>query len=360
MKNEITKFADFIKQQWILVWLLVAISGLTTIVAYGVYTEGVYKMKRVVAPAAEIGGLFTSNHLIVGGGAKSVYYQEDAASPFSFPVEIRNYNPNDPNTKYHGTIEYSLTASLAHMNGNVYENDNPTLITNESDWNTKEMSITVSLGSESIVLSGSTLSDNLGTETKYSLTEQHDKDTWTVTFTNIPLGTDYCVKITAVPVNQDLSNISQVLAVNAVPEVYTEGWSCSIADDTENKTVAQYDAFNYTITGTGRKTLKFSYDSTKFEINPTFCNYITEAVSGSYSGSSNTSLVNRTNWKTITITADPDTTLVNRYDFQIYKVSSFQPDNYNEIKPSSPITSVKEGESVPTVYIEFEQTNPTP
>lgn len=360
MKDRVAGVGQFLKRQWIMIWLISAIVGLTSIVVYGVYTEGVFKMKRVVAPASEMGGLFTSNHLILGGGSKSVYYREDAVSPYTFPLEIRNFNPNDPNTKYPGEIKYSLRASLAHMSLAEYKDDDPSLITNDSDWVQKGMSITVSLGDKIITLSGNKLSDELGTaeDEKFSLTNEHDRDNWTVSFNNIPLGTDYCVLITAIPLNQDLSEISQVLAINAVPEVYTEGWSCSIADDM-SKTVDCYDAFNYTISGTGRKTLKFSYDADKLEINPTFYEYITEASSGIYSGS--TTLADRSNWKTITIEADPDTTLVNRYDFQMYKkVEPFQPNSFDELKPSSPITSVSEGGQIPTVYIEFEEVAPTP
>ena len=356
MNVQSSKIVRFLKQQWILIWLLLAFLGLTSVVVFGSYEEGNYKIKRVVAPAAEIGGLFTSNYLSVGGGVKFVYYQENSTSPFIFPVEIRNYNPTDIDTKYPGEVKYTINVSLAHANANEYQTSE---ITTDSDWKKGNMSISIALGDDIITLSGDKLSGTLGTsENPYKLTDTHDKDSWIVTFTNIPLNTDYCVKITAMSINQDLDDISQVIGVNAVPTVYTEGWSCSIADDM-SKSVTRYDAFNYTITGTGKKDLKFSYDTTVLEINSTFCDYLTEATSGNYSGSSSASLVDRSNWKTITIKANPDATLVNRYDFQMYKVDSFQPSSYDVLTPSSPIVKIKEGEQIPTIYIEFEQADST-
>ena len=343
MKDRTQAIVRFLKQQWIVLWLLVAISGLTAVVVYAIYSEGENKIKRVVAPAAELGGLFTSNQLMVGGGSKSVYYQESDTPPFEFPLEIRNYNVNDPDTKYQGTIEYSLTARLVHMNETPY-----TLaeLPETSDWNATDapMSIAIELNNDKIELKGNAITGSLGAETKYTLTSANPLDSWTVTFTNIPLDTDYCVEITAVPVNQDLENLSQVIGISSVPEIYTEGWSCVIADDT-SKSVNSYDAFNYTITGTGKKDLKFSYDSSVLEINPSFCEYLTEASIGNYSGSTTE---NRSGWKTILIHADPDQTFVNRYDFQMYKVGTFSPGSFDDLKPEE------------SSYIEFEQASPAP
>ena len=316
--------------------MIVALAGLFTLIAYSTYEENNYKMKRVVAPAAETGGLFTSNFLTVGGGVKSVYYQENDKPPFTFPVEIRNYNQNDPNTKYQGTISYSISARLSHADGRAYSDSE---LSETSSWNKDNMSITISNGTDTIALSGSKISDTLGMTTKYTLTDSHDKDEWTVVFTNIPLDSDYFVTIAASPINQDLEDISQTLGVSSVPIIYTEGWNCTLADDTSTD-IDNYDAFNYTITGTGKKTLKFSYDSTVLEINPSFCSYVAEASNGSYSGKSQG---DRTNWKTVTIDADPDTTYVNRYDFQMYKVGSFSPGSYEDIK-----IETKE-------YVEFDQ-----
>ena len=361
MKESAGRFIRLLKRQWILIWMIVAMAGLTATVVYAVYTEGNFKIKRVIAPAAEIGGLFTSNYLTISGGAKSVYYQEDATTLTPFTVEIRNFNPNDPDTKYPGTINYSIIASLAHINGDEYTNDDPSQITADSDWIKKNMAVTLSLGDKNISLSGNTLSGNLGitnVEDKFSLTGTHSSDSWTVTLSNFSLNTDYCLKITAIPDNQDLESISQVLVVNAIPKIYTEGWSCALADTISEKNVSNYDAFNYTITGTGNKTLKFSYDSSKLEINPTFCSYITEATSGGYSGSSEET---RTGWKTVTIIADPDSTLVNRYDLQLYKVNGYQPEGFDELKPydlSNPDNNA-DRDSEAEIYIEFEEAAPT-
>ena len=332
MQDKLGKIGKLLKQQWILIWMVISLVGLFALIAYASYEENNNKIKRVVAPAADIGRLFTSNYLTVSGGVKSVYYQENDSSPFTFPVEVRSFNPSDPNTKYQGTISYSLTASLAHMSGESYSADE---LDGTNMWNTKNMSITISKGTDKITLSGGTITESLGTGTKYELTNEHDKDTWTVSFNNIPLNSDYGVTIIAFPTNQDLEKISQTLCVSSVPVIYTEGWNCEIVDDT-NRDISNYDAFNYTITGTGKKTLKFSYDSSVFEINPSFYSFVSEASVGVYSGSTATG---RDGWKTLTILADPDITLVNRYDFQVYKVNSLSPESFDELKQ----------------YIEFEQ-----
>lgn len=328
------KILNYIKKHWILIWLIVASLALVSVISFASYQEANQKLKRVVAPAASTDGLFTSNYLALGQNViKPAYFQEQ---PYTYEVVLRNYNPVDPETVYNGTINYTLTATLVHADESLYN------ATEAASMTTNNQSITISMGSETTTLDASNLAHAFNAQT-LSGKGSGGTDTWTVAYNNIGLDTDYCVMFTARTTNPDLEDIYATVIVASYPSINPQGWSCVLTEESSGNAVSKYDGFNYSITGTGKKTLKFSYDSTKLAINPACYDFITEIETpAAYYGSR--THANASDWRTVVINADPDTTLVNRYDIQMYKVNSYSPSGYSDISPNATNS-----------YVEFEQ-----
>ena len=297
------KIFDYLRKQWIVVWLVTASSLMMAVIVFAAYKDANTKMKRVIAPTAKIVELFTSNYLNVTGATKTAYFDE-GQNTYSFKVDIRNFDPADTFTVYGDNIAYTLNASVVHADGTPYLS----LDTGKS--------ITI----DNVTFQGSVVSHSF---TGLSLTGgSGDTDSFIVTFSGIELGSDYYLALEAVPtvINQSVKIISARVGIAVAHSLVTLGWEGYISDDT-NDSIEKYDAFNYTIIGTGNKDLKFSYDPAVIIVNPTLCEYYSEAVdSSTYSGPNSHS-----GWRTITITARPDDvngTNVNRYDFQLYKADS--------------------------------------
>lgn len=333
------KFKNFIKKQWILVWLITVSVLLASLVAFAEYGEVNNKIKRVIAPSASIDKLFTSNYLELGSSNIRLAYFDsvDSNNEYEFPVYIRNYNPSDPNALYNGTIKYSISIQLAHSNGTPYTLAD--VATAFGSIQGAKPSITVSDGTNSVTLGSNNTTEGTYVvesvfgdteETRFSLDSNNTSDVWTVTFNNIKLDDkDYFVKITATPTNSDLESISATIGIATSPNVHPQGWEGKFMDaiKTEKNTIipiSQYDAYNYSVIGTGENWLYICYDPSKLDVNP-FLQH-SEGTSKvqiipSYKG--NTS--GRNGWYSLKIHANPDTDRIYRYDLQFYKVNGFDP-----------------------------------
>ena len=337
------------KSRWVLIWLILVSLALIAVISLAAYKSANNKIKRVIAPAAKSDALFTSNYLALGSNnIKPAYFQETQTSPFSYKVLIRNFNPADPGQIYDGTINYSLRVELVHRNETPYDPNDPDDAAVLAAMSPENQAISVSLPGQAVfTIDGSTanLSHTFSglTLTGTGSTGTHE---WTVAYTNIDINSDLCIKFTAETTNSDLDNIYATIFTATYPVVRTQGWKCTLVEaegDSSSAHIDEYDGFNYTIAGTGTNTLKFSYDSSKITINPACWELdSTVAAPAAYSGTAEGT--HGSDWKTIVITADPETTGINRYDFQAYKVDSYQPDSYNEIKPN-----------ITGGYIEFEE-----
>lgn len=332
MKNDTNKMIKkFFARHWITVWL-VAVSVLFTaiLVTYAAYTDANRKIKRVVAPAAKTDNLFTSNFLSLGNSnVKSAFFE--GTGPYNFDVIIRNYNPADPNNIFDENITYTLSVELAHKNGTAYTASEAAAMPGTAN-------ITVSINEddsslhETLMLDATHISD--ASAKTHTLTSSNKDDSWHVRFTGLELGSDYCVKITATPNYIGLEAISATINIAEYPKIHQEGWTCELAD---GDPLSVYDAYNYTITGTGAKQLKFSYDSSKLVVNPAFYTLDLSYEKDSVTVDQVVAPVDhatKSGWKTIVINADPDITKSNRYDFQVYKVGSYQPASLTEITPN--------------------------
>ena len=332
-KNRISKI---LKKQWVSIWLIIASLMLAAVIAYASYQDSDTMLKRVVAPSADLGGLFSSNYLGQGPATdnqRSAPFSANESKIYIYDLTVRNYNQADPSKTYKGTITYDLSVSLVHSDSDAtkynYNNNTDKHILDamkaDEDLGRPAQTITVSVDSHTLTFgwNGETLCDITQEIRGLTLSEASGVDTVRVTYTNIDLNSDFCLMFTADPTdsNPDLYELSGVISVSTSPDVHGDGWKCVLNDavsDTpgDAHSYDNYDAFNYLITGTGNKILKFSYNSNYVFVNPTFCGFITEA----------TESAGTDGWKTITINAkpnadddDPNKTSASRYDIQVYK-----------------------------------------
>lgn len=340
MKTQIknTKIGKFIAKHWVIMWIVVASVLLVTILgAWGSYTNTDQRLKRVVAPYSTTGSLFTSNYLKLGSSTiESAYFDQ---LPHTYRVIIRNHDPSDPETMFDGSIPYILHAYLAHKDGTLYNSSNDSAALTALG----NMEITISDGTETITLNSTSLEGSSSTHT-LSKTGAHE-NTWTVSYDNdIALGSDYCVKLIAEPDSStNLQSLSATIIVDSYPTPNPSGWSCELAESGEED-INDYDAFNYTISGTGKRTLTFSYDATKLIVNPA-CYQFSETRNGVKEVEAPIPHSTKIGWNTIVIHADPDTTLINRYDFQVYK-NNWQPSSFNDVTPNATSSFVEFSQAI--------------
>ncbi|MBQ7153237.1 MAG: hypothetical protein IJR83_04780 [Clostridia bacterium] len=315
------KTRRFLAKNWITLWLVAAILLGAIVTVSAVYADVNNKIKRVVTPAAKTGSLFSSNYLVAGSGnIRTAHFSGDP--PYVYDLVIRNHRSGDPGKVFERPFTYTLHAQLVKKTGVPFDetDDAAALAAMPAD------GITITCGTDVITLDGTHLSGSNTQTHTLSGTGATGQDTWYVSYNNIGLDTDYCVKFTATPqAGTDLETLEGTVIVGSYPAVHQEGWSCMLA---ESGNISDYDAFNYVITGTGERDLKFSYDAEKFAVNPAF--YLLNAevdAPVAYSGEGHTG------WVTVVIHADPDTTQVNRYDLQLFKVDSYQPAAFSEVTP---------------------------
>lgn len=335
------KTLSFFKKYWIALWLVFASTALFTVmIAFADYEEANNKIKRVFAPSAGSHPLFTSDYLDPGesGNIKSAFYRD--GDSLEYDVNIRNYNPIDPNKIYDGTINYTLKATLTHKDGTPYNTTTGIGLPGQITVSIDEQSFTFTAGSsDTHTFTGLELSGKGTTGT----------DTCHVVYgSEFAIDCDYCITFLAEPVQTDLDKISATIQVSKYPETHTEGWTCVLADEVTDQTKTQYDGYNYTISGTGAKWLYFSYDSTRFEINTADYQLIDEIDAPIAYVTPATSPKGNENWKTVVIHANPEATGsskdVYRYDIQLYKKVTNWDASKSELDPSNEAT---------TSYVEF-------
>lgn len=326
------RLLKFIKKQWISIWLIVASVALVTVISFAAYKDANNRIKRVFVASKQIDLLFTSNYLIHESNYNSVSFNEADAKTFG--VYIRNYDPSSGGV-HEGPITYSLHAELAHKTTAAYNANATTDSAALQTWTSRNMSIQISDGTHTITLSGSTLSDDVSSMVLPDTdpvtgngSGKRNTHQWNVTFTNIPLDSDYCVTIKATPADGS-GAITSTLGIGSFPDSQNDGWTCMISDD-KSKEIINYDAFNYFIAGSGGTKLYFSYDANHLEINPIFCTYHTEATLNetAYLGSTTEG---RTGWKTLVITVGT----ANRYDLQMYKLNPSSQPTWSDLDPAN-------------------------
>ena len=351
------KMISFLKKNWITAWLLIAVIGAISFVAYAEYMEESNRAKRVIANTTGAGDLFSSDYLAVGGESEhEIEFSEPEGDYCELPVRIWNYDASNPAIFYDDKdITYTLVALLVKKNaaGTGYD-----VITDASALSGMTMSIKKDQTDSSFTnfsstsAAATTISVSSGDDA-YDYTVKVDYDStngYRVTYTGVKLlksGRDenkylirfpksmrtstnkIYVRLTASPTPslssyKGIKKLSGVLSVTESKEKLSQGWSYGFNDSEGN---SDYDGFNYVISGNGTATITLKWRDDKFEINPYFLSSNIATIPGAVTSST----VGGITWKSITINANSE--VINRYDIQFY-MKDAQNDNYpwNSVK----------------------------
>lgn len=325
MKMEVklvNKILRTLKKHWTRVWLIfvLLLSG-GIYITYAAYTE-VSSVKRVVSTQASPGQMFSSNCM-------KTEILNVRVSSGEYSVTVCNYDQDKPKTFNPSIVNYTVTAKLMVRTGDTYtpfdeylntlaepdkttynkkaakfkicksEDDDTGLISPVSDLSfNSENNFTCTFSSESLAAQKAAVDKY---NIKIDLVNNTDVD-----ITNV------YVEVTADPTSDTLATLSSRLyyAEIKTSEANWEGYivesDCSVAD---------YDFYNYVITGNGKGTVDIKWDPDKFELNPFFLS----DSSNSFSVEPDITVSGKT-WKKITLYVDSEKK--NRYEIQLYKTST--------------------------------------
>ena len=330
---------QFMKKQWLAVWLIVVVLGFASMVAYAEYTSQNSYMGRVVVSKDGTGMLFSSNLLKtlteVEGEMKSsyqpVYKAPKSTGTYDVDVLLWNYNELDETTRYDRNINYRIDAVLTDSSGNTLSADDLgsqtiTIVSNQTDATT-------------VVLSKTNLNGTISPQTLVHSDSNSTQNSYTVKFSSgwdLENDIDICVELRVVPTEDDshnaysdLSTLGRIIGIRQSRTTGTNGWKASVNEKTDSNSPTGFDAYNLVFTGSGSATITVSWDMNKIAVNKNFyaqSNNVFGFVSGEVVDGATTD-----GWHTITINADTGNKTQNnrnRYSLQLYKLGELDDETY--------------------------------
>lgn len=309
------KIKNFLKKYIILIWIIAVSLALTGFIVFANYKNNQNVAKKVIATQTETDIRFSSNYLEESVGVDSttnpptpkyrnvVSLLNNSSVPIS--VDIRNYGKNNSTLFYPTDISYTLYAVLTDSSGNELSVSQVSAIMGSD-----EVTIKIT-GLSDIKLSSTNLSHTYNRTLTHSAAAAIDE--FQLLFPSTT--TNICVKLIATPnsMHKDLRTIGAVFSVSDKSAAQGNGWTGKFNDPTD-KSPANYDLFNYIITGYGETdSATIKWDPTVFSLeNIGFNSGI--SVSGTQSNIGSPS-----GWNEMTISIGTK----NQYSFQIHKGSSF-------------------------------------
>ena len=317
MKN----YKRFFKKHWITIWLAVAIIALCGGLVYAKYGAEHNVVKRVIATDSGAGSRFTSNYLATGNSNQSIRsVSSTSTDDISYDINIYNYSLNKPTQWYPSDLEYTLSAQIKSFDGSttltaaqvesLIGTDEIVVYTVSFDVNNEEVLtplLTVSKDSLTASNSSQVIANSSGGGTYNS---------YRLILPNSMVGKDISVILTATPASKHRDIADSILSSRFGAEVQTivlsTGWVGSFNDDTE-VSLASYEGFNYSITGSGNSSGKLSWRSDLLEPN---VNEILDLFGVDITNAANYTDVG--NMRTITLSNLSSDDNSGRYDFQLY------------------------------------------
>ncbi len=335
------KFFKKLKKHWITVWFVVVVLTVGSFVSFASYT-GIYSVKRVVSTTASAGVLFSSNSMQTYASADSIAARHlttsQSSGNYTYNLTVCDFAQSDPLTRYvsENGLDYSMTAQLCvKINGNYYPVSDTTNVGNDirADALTRDFSIQyVSDGGTDVSTENQVLSLSGGSEVSYTGTitpSGNGTNKYTITFDEYELGNnqifDYYVKVTAEPTNVDntLESIACYLYLTkSVAQNST--WTGRLQETSE---LANYDAYNYIVEGSGSGTATVRWNSNYIDVSEIFLaqNGLTNSVVTEAADANNNV------WKRFELDVGDEIngTVISRYEIQLYKNN--ENGNYNNI-----------------------------
>ena len=311
MKRTHDNFKRSRKRMIIGACVLLALSILITVpyISFGAYNQSL-SAQRTVAAYEKEEARFSSNYLAPISKTRTVRVP-DAQTPPVCLITVCNYSQGRPDKPNATAITYTLTAQFVRSNGTAVQDGNYVGALTATIKKGSGTPVTLDSTHLSVSVTDSTLDPT--TLAGALAANKAESDSFTLTFGTGFVGEnspDLCVKVTATPLTAGLSDISAVFK----PEVRVEGasnaWTGAFSDDT-SIAPADYDGFNYTISGTGRGTGTLTWDTTKVTLS-----YVSQTQLLAVTGATMT-----TNGNNAVITFPVDSDAEGHYDLQFYKVN---------------------------------------
>lgn len=315
MKKQIIKF---FKTYWIVVWLIFAALTLASITTYAAYIRS-QNVKRVISTMGGAGKRFSSNRL-------DELDSDDSARLFRLmpipetvteagidrTLTICNYPQGFEASYYETTIFYDFTVELVDNQSNapIFENEEMAL---------SQYYIANSSGTKYYFEKDP---DTLRYYVKLSDKELKGKksstDTYTIHFPDVDTGIymSFFAKpkvedVSSMITPADLKSLGAIISAVSVEQSEDTNWTGSLIEPrATGKTVSDYDAFNYVISGSGAGTITLKWKSNMLDLISHYKENegITASVVGPDSDGYNSI--------TYTVTANQTK---NRYSFQMFK-----------------------------------------
>lgn len=268
------RLKQFMKANWLMVWIVSAVIALTAVIVAGRYIAEHNKVKRVVAVTSGTGQRFSSDRLVEvitngsdpaprpmryevddnGNSSKLVTLSNIEGDYFPISISIWNYHPSNPSSLYGGNLAYTLTVQLTDTDGHT--------LSSMLDGGKIYACTSVSEDTTPTLLS-----TNVNYTRNYVLNEEKTADTLTLYFSKNLLDENVAVTVTAEAADQELNDLCSVFYIQQERKSLDATWKGAFVESAPTLNSEAYDGFNYVITGFGtRNDLKFYWDSDKIAV----------------------------------------------------------------------------------------------
>lgn len=341
------KFLSFIKSYWVVIWLIFISVVFASFSAYAAYVR-TQNAKRVVSTVGGAGNRFSSNRMEELETNSSAFLFRVipiqgtvSADGISKPLTVCNYPQGVEASFYPENIYYDLEIELTDNENNppVFTDETTALSQYYIVDETGETHYFSKSANNKFVLtfSGETLKGNKASDITYML---HFPD----------VDTNVYMRTFAEPKVQngltrskpdDLRSLGAMIGAGSVDRSQDTNWTGALVEPRENgKTIADYDAFNYVISGAGAGTITLKWKSEMLDLNQYY---------GDNDGITATpSDPDDNGYMTLTFEVTASQTK-NRYSFQMYKTKG---SDWNTITNFTQIAN-QENASNPLITFKF-------
>lgn len=289
-------------------------SVLATVFTYAAFTSSLHA-QRTIAAYDTMGERFSSNNLVKGDSdrnVRTIYAIGDNAAA-SMAVTVCNYPQGRQTLPADDNITYQISANLVY-----YDETNPGYVSATAGYISNNSltayTVTIRAGNNTLTLGGSTVSGTLPESTLTGGAEA--EDVYSVVFSaNFPANKpNLYLEMIATPSTQGYSVLRGIFKPELRAAGASDHWTGEFRDDTAGLTPADYDGYNYLVSGMGSGTVTLTWDTTKIEISDVSLKMMLEVT-----GVQHTSATPTDTTETLTFPVDSD--VESRYDIQFYKVN---------------------------------------
>ena len=316
------KISRFFKAYWVIIWLIIASIALVSFSAYAAYMR-TQNAKRVISTLGGAGNRFSSNRMdeLETNDSPFVFrvipVPRDSVTDagISKPLTVCNYPQGMESTYYTYNIYYDLVVELTDNETlpPVFENEAIALsqyyIVDEAD-TIHYFEKDTDSGKYLLTISGEMLKGN----------KASDK-TYTLHFPTVDTG--IYMKSFAEPKIQnglsmskpeDLRSLGAMISIGSIDRSQDTNWTGALIEPrASGKTIADYDAFNYVISGAGAGTITLKWKSSMLDMIEYYKE--NDQITATASGPDNDG------YMTLQFDVTASQTK-NRYSFQMYKAKN--------------------------------------